>query len=472
MSGPGRREEQSATSGLAGFVVRSSVSLPEEVLRRAKVHLLDTIGCMVAFASLPWSEDVRRYVASSQTAAEAPLVHFGTKVSVSQAAFANACFGHGFEMDDTEMRSASHPGVVVVPAALAAASAGRATGAELLRSIAVGYEVMVRVGLAGVSMMERGFHTTSVAGPFGAAAATAVLWDLPASMVTHGLGIAASHASGITEYSRSGGSVKRVHAGIASRSGVEAMALARAGITAPRRALEGPRGLLAAVANGASPRLVTSDLGQRFEMMTTGIKPYCCCAGQHTVLDAVGVIRRASPELDPRSIKAIRVWQRPREVAVVGRIVEPEDVTGAQFSAAFGIALNLLADGNEFIHYLSADLRDPDLLGLARRVEYLSMDDRTHIPGEAPAVVEIELEDGRILREAVGSARGSADRPMSADEVVAKFHGLADGPLGQGRAHAVVEQVLNLEQVGDVSRLTAALVARPDYIAPRAVFGS
>ncbi|MEW2355774.1 MmgE/PrpD family protein [Spirillospora sp. NPDC029432] len=457
-----------ATAALARFVAQRRGSLPAEVLPTVKLHILDTLGCQVAFARLPWSRAVWRYAAEAGTAGPATISYYGAPAPVETAAFANAAFAHGFEMDDTEMRSASHPGAVVVPAALAAAQRHGSSGAELVAAVAVGYEVMVRVALSAVGMMRRGFHTTAVAGPFGAAAAAAALWSLDEARTAHALGIAASHASGITEHSVSGGSVKRVHAGIAARSGIESVRLARAGVTAPEGALDGRRGLLQAVAD--DPGMPASGLGKDFELLTTGLKPYCCCAAQHTVIDAVARLQHQHPRLTPAAVRRIRVLQNDREVDAVGLVTEPADITSAQFSAAFGIALRLVRNANGFGDYMNARLDDPELLAIARRVTYERAPASSPLPGEGPCQVSIELDDGSVLAAEVRSARGTVASPMSESDVITKFRGLAGEPLGEERADRVAEMVMNLERLPDSNRLARHLVARSeDAPSPSAV---
>ena len=455
--------DTSTTRELATFIAKPELAMPEDVGAKVKLHILDTLGCQIAFAALPWSRQVRDYAVTGRSSGPANLVHYGTPVPAEIAAFANASFGHGFEMDDTEMRTASHPGVVVVPAALATGQARTSSGAHFLRAVSVGYEVMIRVGLGSVGMMRRGFHTTAVAGVFGAAAASAAIMQLSAEGTAHGLGIAASKASGITEYSASGGSVKRIHAGFAAQSGVESMALANAGVTAPTAALEGPRGLFAAVSDTADPDSVTRGLGEHYEMLTTGLKPYCCCAGQHSVLDAVAELQSKTPGLTASSLRRIRVLQNPREVDVVGRIVEPKDITGAQFSAAFGIGLRLVKGGNGFGDYLGASLDDEQILEVARKVAYERTPADSPLPGDGPAQVTFELYDGTELSAHVSQALGSTARPMNEDEVILKFHSLADGPLGEEAAARVQDMVLNLEKVPDVNQLAGLLSARNGY---------
>ncbi|RWW95421.1 MmgE/PrpD family protein [Paenarthrobacter ureafaciens] len=451
------------TQQLAAFLTDPDLSFPEAVATKVKLHILDTLGCQVAFASLPWSREVQRYAVTDRPEGPANLAYYGTPVPVEIAAFANAGFGHGFEMDDTEMRTASHPGVVVVPAALATGQARAASGSDFLKAVTVGYEVMIRVGLGSVGMMRRGFHTTAVTGVFGATAASASVMRVSADQAAHGLGIAASKASGITEYSASGGSVKRIHAGFAAQAGVESMAMAGFGVTAPTAALEGPRGLLAAVSDTVDTEVVTRGLGVDYELLTTGLKPYCCCAGQHAVIDAVIELLATAPGVDPSAVRRIRVLQNSREVDVVGRIVEPKDLTAAQFSAAFGIGLRLVKGGNGFGDYLGASLDDEQILEVARKVVYERTPANSPLPGHGPARVTFEMHDGSEMVATVSHARGSTARPLDEEEVVRKFRSLAEGPLGERSAAQVQDMVLNLEKVPDVNALAALLQARKDH---------
>lgn len=467
--GPSAR---TATERLARFVTDGGAALPAEVVALLKRHILDTLGCQLAFADLPWSRTVWRYAAQDTSGGPATISHFGTQAPVPLAAFANAAFAHGFEMDDTEMRTASHPGAVVVPAALAAGQAAHSSGAELLTAVAMGYETMVRIGLASVAMMRRGFHTTAVTGPFGAAAAVASLWSADEKQVAHALGIAASRASGVTEYSVSGGSVKRVHAGIAAQAGVESVSLAMAGVTAPSAALEGRRGLLQALSDTVDPDAITAGLGQRYELLTTGLKPYCCCAAQHSVLDAVADLQRRH-HLTADSIRRLQVMQNRREVDVVGTGPEPTDVTSAQFNAAFGIALRLVRGGNGFGDYLGCRVDDERLLAMARKVEYRTAPEHAPLPGDGPCEVRVELHSGEVVTTSVSHATGTAANPLGDEAVIEKFHDLADGYLGRSRATDLVDLVTHLETVDDVDALARLLVVTPGHaVGPRTSAGA
>lgn len=443
------------TVALADFISGASVdTLPPRITERAALHVLDTLGCALAFADLPWSAQTWAYVRSRGTHGPATVIGHGERVSPELAAFANAAFAHGFETDDTEMRTASHPGVVVVPAALALAQQQGASGAQFLAAVVAGYETMIRVGLGGVGMMARGFHSTAVAGPFGAAAAGARLLGLGPEQTAHALGICASMAGGITEYAVSGGSVKRLHAAFAAQSGVEAAGLAAAGVTAPVQALEGRRGLFGAISAAPDPAAVVAGLGTDFALEGTGFKAYSCCAAQHSVIDAVADLQQAHG-FTAADVAEVHVRQNTREFDVVGRIRRPSDVTSAQFSAAFGIALRLVTGSNGARDYLDAVLDEPALLAVVDKVRYERAEEP--IPGDGPCAVRIRLADGAVHEMRVHHARGTAGRPLTPDEVIDKFRRLVAGILSAEETARTVELVLGLPALADLGELTHVL---------------
>jgi 2-methylcitrate dehydratase PrpD len=248
------------TKKLAQFIANTRYNdLSDEVIEKTKLLILDQLGCQLAFATLPWNKTIQNYVRDRGSSRQESTVAFnGFKTSAEDAAFANAVFGHGFEMDDTELHTASHPGITVIPPVLALGEIEKITGKDLLTAIVVGYDVFIRIGLTTRSMIDRGFHTTAVLGPLGAAAASSKVMGLGADTVINALAIAASQAGGLAEYTESGGSVKRVHAGFAAQSGLRAVLLAKAGLTGPPTALEGRKGLCQAFVNEYSLEEITT----------------------------------------------------------------------------------------------------------------------------------------------------------------------------------------------------------------------
>lgn len=447
------------TRRLAQFITGINFSdLSSKVVEKTKLLILDQLGCQLAFAALPWNEAIYTYTRKRRGSSKhSTLTYYGLKTTAEDAAFANAIFGHGFEMDDTELSSASHPGVTVIPPALAVGEMKKVTGKEFLTAIVAGYDVFIRVGLAARSMINRGFHTTAVLGPLGAAAATSKVLKLDVDRTLNALAIAASESGGLAEYTESGGSVKRVHAGFAAQSGLRAALLAKAGLTGPPTALEGRKGLCQAFANEYSLEEITAGLGKEFRILLTGSKPYCCCAAQHSALDAVSEIMRERV-IVPEEIVKIEVSQKARDVRATGNIVEPRDIVAAQFSGRFGISLRLIKGSNGLQGYSRANLSSPQVLRLAHLIEYHIDDEMEKSnPTGAPARVEIHLKNGSIHERTVQYAKGTIQNPMTGKELEDKFRELTATLLTREHADKIVRIVRKLEELDNLRNLISLL---------------
>jgi 2-methylcitrate dehydratase PrpD len=449
------------TRRLAQFITDVNYNdLSSEVVEKAKLLILDQLGCQLAFAALPWNKAIYNYIRERKGyREESTVIHYGLRTTAEDAAFANAIFGHGFEMDDDELTTAAHPGVTVIPPALAAGEMEKISGKEFLAAVVVGYDVFLRIGLATHSMMQRGFHTTAVLGPLGAAAATCKIFGCHVDTTLTALAIAASESGGLAEYTETGGLVKRVHAGFAAQSGLRATLLAQAGITGPSTALEGKKGLCQAFANEYSLEEITVGLGKEFRIILTGTKPYCCCAAQHSTIDAVSEIMKEHI-IVPEKIEKIRVWQKVRDVRVIANIVEPHDLISAQFSGRFAIALRLIKGGNGFQDYSEENLLNQEMLGLTQKIEYY-VDDKMEKsnPAGAPARVEIHLKDGNIHEKTVQYAKGTIQNPMPRIEIEDKFRELSSMALTDDRAEKIIRIVSRLEELDNLHEICVLLAS-------------
>ena len=119
-------------------------------------------------------------------------------------------------------------------------------GPDALLGVAVGVETMCRLSLVAPKAIHRaGFHPTAVLGALAAAAGVSAALRLTPPQTVNALGIAGSMAGGIIEYLAEGAWTKRMHAGWAAQSGLQAAVLARAGFNGPRTVFEGdPRTVL------------------------------------------------------------------------------------------------------------------------------------------------------------------------------------------------------------------------------------
>src|SRR5712691_5485632 len=208
--------------------------IPADVVRAAKLHVLDTLGCGLAAHALGVATEGRAAMAELGGEPQASVIGLDGALPAPNAAFANAMLCHGLDFDDTHSDSVSHVSVVVCPASLAVAEAIGASGRDLLTAIVAGNEIVTRVGMAASGLFhKRGFHPTAICGIFGAAAAASRLFGSDAPTAASALGIAGSFAGGLFAYLDDATATKPLHPAWAAHGAVLAARLAGLGAEGP-----------------------------------------------------------------------------------------------------------------------------------------------------------------------------------------------------------------------------------------------
>jgi len=450
---------------VAGLRLRD---VPEEVRVHARRFILDNFGCQIAGATLPWSQAYYNVLRSTRSGTGSTVAYFGDQLAPDDAAFLNSTFNHANETDDTHLKSPTHPGGIAVPAALALAEYAKASGDKLLLAVIAAYEIQIRISWAcSPYLIYRGHHPPVGVGPFGAAMAGAVLMGFDKETTLNALAIGGSHSAGLIEYTKTGGSVKRIHSAIPTQAGVRAALFAQAGITGPHSILEGEKGFCKVFAGDYDLNRLTEGLGSRYHMLDNALKPYSCCHLIHAAFDALDNLRDREP-LTPEQVKQITVYTNSEPIlSHIGSIIEPEDILGAQFSLPFSMAMRLhhggrgVNGGNGFWDYPRVNLKDPALVASARRVKCVVADRNEWSAVDKGAGIEVETTDGRKLREIVAYSKGLPENPMSEAEVKEKFRSLVDPILPQGRPQQIIAAVDNVEAIKDIGELARLLVVPP-----------
>ena len=446
----------SETRALGEWVAATGLGdLPEDVVHDTKRLILDQLGCQVGCARLPWSRAVLSAVRGLSGSGPATVVVFGDRLPADEAAFVNSVFAHGNEIDDAHIDFRTHPGSVVIPAALAASQAAEGvTGDRLLVSIAVGCEVMLRVAdAAGSALKDVRFHNTSSSvGPFGAAAAVARVLGLGSAGTEHALSIAGYHSAGIRQHSVAGGSVKRLQTGIGSQAGLRAAMLARAGVTGPAEGLEGARGFLQSFSGHHNPSALVDGLGTRFLARGPCFKRFCVKYRIHSTVDSV-VELMARHQIGFDRISSIRIGVCETSRVNHGLGYEPAAAAddsnatqAAQLSIRFATAVAARHGPAVLADLGPGQFNDPEVLDLAGRVDvYREPEQERESWMNWGCVTTITTTDRESFTIEMPAPVGSPRNPMTDADVEAKFHGLADPVLGPSRADAIVEAVWHLE---------------------------
>ncbi|HSC70749.1 MAG TPA: MmgE/PrpD family protein, partial [Candidatus Methylomirabilis sp.] len=269
------------TRTLASFVADTGNSdLPEEARQRAKDCILDWIGGAFAGKGSPTDRSMEPLVRELGGRGRATLVGTGARAAPPLAALYNGTISAVMEIDDVHELVSLHPGIGVIPAALAVAEAAGSSGRELLAAVVLGYDVAVRVARAAGASHYAHWHSTGTCDTFGAAASAGRLLRLDAERLLMALGLAGTQAAGLWEsINASAVSAKHLHSGKAAFNGILSVLLARQGMRGSPTILEGPKGFLAAASRATDQdrASLTQDLGSPFLILGSFFKKYACC---------------------------------------------------------------------------------------------------------------------------------------------------------------------------------------------------
>lgn len=420
--------------------------------RRAALHLLDWLGCAAAGAASEVGAVFRRFVARQPAGPSRVLL--GAAHGARDAAFANGAFGNVLEMDDVHREAILHPGPVIIPVALALASATQASGFALLDAILRGYEAEIRIGRAMGPAHYRQFHPTASCGPFGAAAAAASLLGLDRDALVWALGNAGTQAGGVWQCRVEPVMTKQLHTARAAVMGLEAALLAAEGLTGPRAILEGPLGVFAGLAPDATPLRVLADPDAAWLVHATSFKPWPACRHCHAAIDAALALR--DPRLAP--ITEITVHVYADALAFCDRPA-PRTTIEAKFSLQHAVAVALQDGPPELAAFDPPSLLRADLATLRACVRVIADPGFTAAyPRQFGSAVTTARADGSVQRATVPDALGDPENPLAESALQEKARALlASAGVDQRRIGTIIAATLALADGAPLRALEAAL---------------
>ena len=452
-----------ATRDLARFGATLQYSdIPAEAVERIKLSILDSVGCCLYGATLPWTRKVAELADVERAHGVASFIGMGRKSSASLACLVNGTSGHAFELDDIHKESIIHAGSIATPVALALAEMqANASGKDVITAMVAGYEIGHRVGSAAtMSLFFRGFHPQGTSGAFVAAATAARALDLDRDRFQHALGIVGSQGGGLMA-AQEGAMVKRFHSGRAAQSGVYSALLAREGFTGIPDVLEAPYGgYLSTHSDEPNPARLTEGLGTRWETLQVGYKPHASVTSIHTALDGLGEIMREH-DLAADDIAKLETGLSPMTHVHCAWEYKAQGVTAAQMNLYYGLAVIAL-DGVAFTEqYQESRLRDPNILDFITRVSaYVDPEiEKMGAKSRHAARVKVTTRGGRMFEKLLLDRRGSPENPLSREEIERKFRHVVAPCVDAARAERIVECVARLEMLEDLGELVPLIAA-------------
>src|SRR5437762_4417414 len=426
------RADHSLTAYIADFVVSTSAAdIPADVARLGKRSVLDGIGLAFAGAASQTGRIVRRYLASLSFASDggSTVIGGGMRLPARFAAFANGISIHADDYDDTQLALAkdrvygllTHPTAPALPAVLSLAERCGMSGRDAMTAYQVAVEVECKVAEAILPRhYQNGFHSTATCGAIGAAAGAARVRVLDVEATRRALSLAASQAGGLRE--NFGAMTKPFHAGRAAESGVVAAELAALGFTASPIALEADRGFFRAAGGGYSAEMIDGKLGHPWTFASPGvsIKPHPSGSLTHPGMSVMQDLIRHH-DLRAERVKRVAVGTNHNMPnALIHH--RPHTELQAKFSMEFCMAILLLEREAGLEQFTDEVVNRPDVQALLRKIEF-----GVHPDAEAAGfdkmttIIEVELDDGTVVKGSADFGKGSPANPMSDRELEQKF---------------------------------------------------
>ena len=429
--------------------------LPPDIARETRHRILDTIGAIVSGAQMKPGEAAIRYVQAQGGTPEASVLTTSIKTSAVNAALANGMFGHADETDDFEPVTKAHPGCAVLPAALAVAEREGRSGTEVVRAVALGYDLCCRFLMALGPDHVRGTHRSAegTSATFGAVAAAASLARLDERGMRHALSYAAQQVSGIWSWTRDSEHIEKAFdfGGMGARNGVTAALMVQSGFTGVDEVLDGEHNMIDALSMEPRPEQMIAGLGSRFFVTETAIKTFSVGYPIQAPLDALLTLRRQHG-LTADNVTRI-VARLPEDGARIVNDSAMPDVN-CQYILAVGLIDGALSFADSHSH---ERMKDPRVLAVKQRIELVA--DRALMDPDAPRSgrVEVTLRDGRQLSHFTRFAPGTRENPLDAEGVNTKVRDLMVPVVGVRRADDIIRSVHAIETFNDMKMFVSLL---------------
>nr|WP_297458523.1 MmgE/PrpD family protein [uncultured Halomonas sp.] len=445
-------ERSDVTRALAEWVVSCDLSaIPEDIRKEGVRTFVNWMGCAVGGARHETVERALAAVAPFSGPREATVLGRTERLDPLHAALLNGISSHVLDYDDTHLKTIIHPAGPVASALLGIAEMRPMSGNDFLNALIVGIETECRIGNAVYpDHYDRGWHITGTAGVFGATAAVGRVLGLDVQRMAWAFGIAATQSSGFREMF--GTMCKSFHPGRAAQNGAMAAFLADAGFDSSERAIEAPRGFANVMSTKQDYSEILDGLGQTWESALNSYKPFACGIVIHPTIDGCIQLR---DELggDVARIDKVELLAHPLVLELTGK-TEPRTGLEGKFSVFHAAATALLRGDGSPSAFTDEAVTNPELAALRRKV-HVTTDKRCH---EASVSIAVTLADGRRVEKHIERAIGSLERPLSDEQIDAKFRGQATAVIGEPACEALIAASWRLEKTADVATIAKASV--------------
>ena len=451
VQGASARAPVALTRELARYATHTRFSdLPDEVRAEAVRAFTNWIGCVLGGCREPAVALAAAVVADAGGHPQAGVIGHTLRTDVASAAYLNCISSSVQAFDDAHLGTVTHPSGPAGAALFALSEQRPVGGQDFLNAMVLAIEIQCRLSNALVlppSTFNPGLYVTGFSGPIGVALAVGWLLGLDEQAMNAAISLAASQASGFR--ATHGTMTAHFRPGHATRAGISAALLAAKGFTGEDHALEAAMGFFDVYAGGARLERALEGIGSHFELMSNAYKPYPCGIVIHPTLDAcLDIHGQGGPGAHPVDV-TLRV--HPLAISMTG-VRTPRTPLESHVSLYHWAAAALLRGAAGLAESQQNCIDDPRVAALRARIEAIA----DPAVGRNQAIVEARFDDGRSLRSHVTDVRGSATRPMTDDELDAKFRGQAALVLPVPKVEQLLHLCRDVASLSDVGRDIAA----------------
>ena len=425
--------------------------IPAQAQRKAVDVVYDSVGAMIACSQLPEVLAIVRFLRRMGGTAECTMIGHTGPTSLVNAAMANGGMAHGDEADPVHLKSVGgHVAAGPVPAALTVGQWTGASGPDVLRAVALGYEVggrLMTIFYRERDYTARRFYPTAVVGTISAAVAAGLLLGLERTQMQVALCLAAYQAAGPDNMTKDPAHMgKTFQVGAANRNGVTAALLARDGCHAPLDILDGSHSLFDAYLGAPDAgKDMLADLGGYYAITDVMHKRYPVGSPNQAYLQGLFDL------IEARALAAADIAEV--EVQIPQRGLKRVPTTRHASISALHVCAIAAAHGKLDFYRLHdpAGAMDDAAHDMLPRVKFVGRDDWTDMEAGRRAIVTIRTRRGETLTEEV------KHRTMTGDELQKKFDGLVLPRFGMERTPEIARLLQSLDSAASVRSLMTAL---------------
>ncbi len=453
------------TRDLAEFAVNLTYDqLPEEVVEQVKKFILDGATCGVYGSTMPSSRRVQELVAEKQGLPESTVWGTAIRAWVGDAALANGTSVNSFETDDVHKDALVHAESVSVAPALALAEKLKGvTGKRFITAIAAGCEVAARIGLVvGFPQLTKGYHPAATTGTFVAAVTAGYLMKLPLDQMVHCMGIGGTQAAGLISAQR-GAMAKAFHMGRAAQAGIYGALLAQKGFTGAQDIVEaeygGFCGVMADIKDIDTDKIFRG-LGKQWECLNIGFKDWACGLSTYCSVEAILEITKKHPEIKVEDIKEILVKTTTITQEHAGWKFDPKESPGsARLNIGYNIARAFISRTIRAEHWHYEAISEPAILPISNKVRVIIDPALDSLGADKRHAIRMTvfLNNGKSYEYGLDYARGSFHRPLTKEDLTAKFNDLVGRVFSPEQKQKLYNAIETIEEMDDVSKLAEFL---------------